>query len=847
MHKRWGSLAGGVAAASVFVASSARADPPTPSAAHPRLFMGASALAAYEANAAAPSTAAAGLVAQCQDTIDNPGSYTERGGSDGNAWPQSSVACAFAYVATQQSKYLTQALIYWKASLDDDQTIGDGLGCVQGVSTDWQTWAMAGTGDDAPPVILTVTHDTGYSMRWYGPDVALTYDWLYGAPGVDAALQTQTQVCLTNWIDYYTGYGYHHDEAGANYNAGYIAAKALGAIAIGTDGSADGHLWTQVLDDDFAQLLVGTGLAGTSVVGTPAGVMLGGDWGEGWEYGPLSVIEYATATSALEAQGASLPAMDDWVSSLVLRNLYANTPTGLFEWCGNGDCDITTPNLQHNVNELDAVLVGPSTGQAASWALHQKTASGVSAGPYVYNALAEIRTVTPADYTQQTPTPPLWYLARGTRQVYARTAWNDPGAFWGVFMSEPQLNSDHQHFAASNFVFSRGADDLIVDSIPYGAEDTLDTNAVSADSAVDTGDYAMTQTPWSLADLPWARGTTDATFAARSDFAHAFDFDGTPSDIPYAHREWTMLPEGEVVLIDRVHTSAPSRSMYVTLHVNTGGGHLAPVGGVYQGPVGSSVVAIHPVELSGATPVVSQPPVGDCMLSCNYPCGACDTARFAVDEYRVTVPGTWAVAIHVIDGLGAGEAAPVVDSMNDATVDPGQQNGGVLGASVFRGSKQSYVVASSAQDGVSPATMTYGVPGGSAGRHVVYDAPEAGDGTSDVTATAQSGRCVVSITAGAGGGFTGHPLMFQVAAASDGCTAADSTNVGSGTAPMGDGGASSSSGGGGADAGNGASPSGGGSHGGCGCTVAGASEPETVLLVALGLGVATALGRRRRH
>ena len=33
----------------------------------------------------------------------------------------------------------------------------------------------------APPVILTVTHDTGYPMRWYGPDVALTYDWLYNA------------------------------------------------------------------------------------------------------------------------------------------------------------------------------------------------------------------------------------------------------------------------------------------------------------------------------------------------------------------------------------------------------------------------------------------------------------------------------------------------------------------------------------------------------------------------------------------------------------------------------------------------------------------------------------------
>jgi len=65
--------------------------------------------------------------------------------------------------------------------------------------------------------------------------------------------------------------------------------------------------------------------------------------------------------------------------------------------------------------------------------------------------------------------------------------------------------------------------------------------------------------------------------------------------------------------------------------------------------------------------------------------------------------------------------------------------------------------------------MTYGVPGAAAARHVVYDAPEAPDGSSAVVAAAQSGRCVVTITAGAGGGLTGHPLIFDVGAASGGC------------------------------------------------------------------------------
>jgi hypothetical protein len=65
--------------------------------------------------------------------------------------------------------------------------------------------------------------------------------------------------------------------------------------------------------------------------------------------------------------------------------------------------------------------------------------------------------------------------------------------------------------------------------------------------------------------------------------------------------------------------------------------------------------------------------------------------------------------------------------------------------------------------------MTYGVPGESPGRHVVFDAPEAKDGSSVVTAAVKAGRCVVNIAPGGGGGATGHPVIFDVASAKDGC------------------------------------------------------------------------------
>jgi len=809
--------------------------PPVPSGAHPRLFMSAEQIAKYAANASTIGTAAQKLLSACQATIDKPSDYTMRGGSDGDTWPAAAVSCAFAYQVTQDAKYLAQAVMYLRAALEDDQKLGDKAGCTAGVSTNWQSWDGNGS---APPIILTVTHDTDYPMRWYGPNVALAYDWLSAAKGVDAALLAQARTCLTAWSDFYTAKGYHHDQAGANYNAGFVVGKALTAIAIGNDGGADGHLWREVVADQFQKLLIGDGLSGQGgKIGEPAGAMVGGDWAEGWQYGPLSVLEYAVATRALEENGAALPELDAWTNSLVLRYIHGTVPSLDGQWVG-GDFDDEQVYQSPAVNELDAVLAGSSSDDAASFAAAMKAKQALDGGTYFYNALAELRTVTPADYAAQSPAPALFYVARGTRALYARTAW-DAAAFWSVFSSAPEVVDDHQHFSASNFVFSRGPDHLIVDPSNYGEFDTFENNAISVDSDNLKGDYAETQTPWSKAELVWARGTDDALYAARSDFAKAFIFSDTPSDIPYAHRDWVMLPEGEIITIDRVHTADANHAMYLGFHVNSGGGGKLKLDGTTaSATIGASRVAIHAIALSGGKPVITQPEVGTCSLKCSYPCGKCDAARFAVDKYSVKVPGPFATAVHVIDGLGNGETA-IVGSLNDDTYDPApKQNTGVMGAAVYRGTKQSYVVASSAMDGASASTMTYGVPGDSASRQIVFDAPEDDNGQSTVSAVAQSGRCVFNIVAGAG--FTGHPLMFGVSSAADGCAVKEDTAVPAAEPPKG-GGATASSGGssgGGDDASN---PS-----KGCSCGIARPSTDHCVTLLMGALFVSIAVRRRRR-
>ena len=184
-------------------------------------------------------------------------------------------------------------------------------------------------------------------------------------------------------------------------------------------------------------------------------------------------------------------------------------------------------------------------------------AQATGAGGYMYNAIAENRSVTASRLPRADKNPrrrsgisraapaPSTRAPRGTRPPSGASS-----------ASPPQIVDDHEHHAAGNFVFTRGADPFVVDPSNYGELRRRSRPTPStADRRTSQGDYGPSQTPWSEAELTWARATTDAVYAARSDFAKAFIFACTPSPIPYAHREWVVLPEGEIVLVDRAALS----------------------------------------------------------------------------------------------------------------------------------------------------------------------------------------------------------------------------------------------------------------------------------------------------
>ncbi len=775
-----------------------------------------------KAKLADPGSSAARLVSTCERVESQPGDFT----SDTWSWGYGGAACAIAYQLTGTATYAASGLKLFGALLDDKGAIGDGQG-----------------GDEV------VRRDTGYDIRIFPPYAAMIYDWLHDAPGMDAGLRQKALGRFKAWIDWYTDGGYLNHMPGANYHAGYVYAKSMVAVAAaGEDGTTSDAYWADVNDVVFGTDIVGDGLK-------PGGAIDGGDWPEGWQYGPLSVMEYALSARALEEQGASLPQLRAWLGQVALSYLYAVPPAkdGLFT---NGDLDWDEPVARLNPRPLLGVIAGFAADEPASWARHLLDSS-VELGEEnpVFEALAEARGIAPVDF--ESTDPPHWYLAGGARKLFVRSAWS-PDAMWAVFTSPPRLVDDHQHADASNFVLSRGADHLIVDPTPYGSLSSLTANALTVDSNNVGDDFKPGQAVWrNRAEMPWARVTESGIAAARAELSLAFTGHDDQTDVPFARRDWVFLPEGDVVIVDRSRTDDPARALHVRLRTPA----TLATDASARGTVGASTLLIRAVALSGGAPALRDLQPGDCDSSPTW--GQCDSARFAVSEYSVAVPGPTSLAVHALHAFATGEPDPTAISVNDGAISS-DANPQVVGASVQRGTVRTHVVASSAKDGVAGATLAYSVPGDGGSRHVVFDAPEDSSGHSTVTSTTAGDHCSISITAG--GPLAGHPLIFGLGSAAGGCTVTDDAtappaggDLDGGTPPPAGSGGSAAGGGSGAsggsnasggsggtsDAGPGAAPAGSGDDGGCGCRTEGApatSGAAALLVVAAGL-----LARRRRR
>ena len=602
-----------------------------PTGTHPRLFAEPETLAAFTELARDRNSFVSRTVGRCREIADDPKRFATDGYM-GLDWAQYLQSCLIAWRATGVERYGTTALIYFRALLDDVKTVGDGKG-----------------GDNS------AQRDSGYAIRALGPNAALAYDWLHDFPGVDEPLRSRARQRFRAWTDWYLENGYRARSPGTNYHAGYLFAATLIAVAQAGEAGADGtRLWNHAVDTIFRRDTLPAMRAG--------GVLEGGDWAEGWQYAPLSVVEYSLAARALEHYGLESADVGPWLRATMMRHIYAMVPdtqSGVFVV---GDTDAEEPYLAARTETLAAVIAGSAPLESKQWAeaemrrLHLY--DDVKAFP-LFPALAEAARVKPVEVPRSTL--PLHYMAAGTGVLYARTGWSAE-SIWLVVQCSRTRDVDHSHPNAGNFALSRGRDAVVVDPSPYGSLSSLTSNAPTVESSVLPANYVPSQAYWSehtgfrtLEQLPGGQ------LVIRCDYADQYRIQETPSDIPFAQRDFVLVPSADgrdafLLVVDRATTSGAERDMFLRFRTLA---HLARNGAGAAGSIGRTHVAIQPLALTSGNPELRSLQRSDCFQD-NYTRGNCDAARFPVDEYRIQLDGPHPEAIHMVTATGA---APPMASM----------------------------------------------------------------------------------------------------------------------------------------------------------------------------------------
>ena len=685
------------------VTSVAHAAPPEPTGPHPRMLLEKDLRAQWKAMAkldAGPVVGAIRLCAGARESRDH-----DRALYQGSEWAKVLQACLVAWAATDSKDDAQTALRFFTALIDDLDNVGDGRG-----------------GDEA------ARRDSGYAIRNLGPYTAIAYDWLHGI--MPPELKQRARQRWKAWLAWYREKGYRATQPGSNYHAGYLAAATTIAIAQAGEAGPDGAaLWQHVADQMWMKEMA-------AAFGND-GVLAGGNWPEGWQYGPLSVAEYSLGARIMRRAGVPVPGVEQWLSSLLRHHVYSLSPSdGVYP---SGDTEFELATLKPHVLTLNAVAFGEASPADKRWARGELARLRlVDRDWFLYDALAAIGEKPTLPPRSAWPT---WYLAANTGTLYTRTRWDD-GAIWFVVECHAKIETDHRHPNAGNFALSRGRDDVIVDPSPYGSASTLTSNAPTVASGHLPKDYIPSQAFWSeKTGYDFVTQRASGIVAARCDYADQYKFQHRPSDVPEAVRDFVLVPnqdgrDAALVVIDRADTTAADRGMHLRFRTP---GKLALDKDVGTATVGGSKLVIAPVGKAPGTTALGEGHAKTCYKEGTLK-GQCDAARFSVTDYRAQIPGPKPVAVHVISATDA-KGQPATATPLSGSGWAGVQIGGVRDAVVVWRTS-------------GAGALAYKAPPGT---HVILDPP--GD-TVEVVAKQAGGACAIDVRPGTA--MAARPLVVTV-------------------------------------------------------------------------------------
>jgi hypothetical protein len=421
--------------------------------------------------------------------------------------------------------------------------------------------------------------DSGYGIRNYVPAMAIAYDWLYDYSGMTASLKSQIASRINNWMTWYAASGYANGtDYVSNYNAGYMRARVMAAIALYNEDAQSANLWRDALAhfNGARQKL--------------DQVMPGGHWPEGWNYGAAVYQNYLWAASALSLSTNDTGYLNfNWLSNNVIFKASAVTPDGKFSyddgaWTGDG---YGAPSL------TDAISAGYAFGWSSTNGKIARTYIDIAAygGARFEGSVDEWKPFFFYDPASQGLIPasyPKSYHAKGSGLVTMRSDWLTTTGTWASFIAGPYrsyqgsqdkdqghlelyksapllVDVSHGYYGPSytkNTMFqntftlenrsdsSYSGQDSYTDSCPNPSG----SNPIGVNAYIDNGTYTFTSGEFSAAyQLPPVDSTTSLC---------------GPNAVTWLNRSTFYLRPDLFVVYDQIQKSSNQTGMVPTMHLH---------------------------------------------------------------------------------------------------------------------------------------------------------------------------------------------------------------------------------------------------------------------------------------
>ena len=535
-----------------------------------RLLLDAPALARLQESARSKTPAFGYVLARADEVAEKK----VESGYQGFEWADAVANASLAWHATGEPRYADAALVYLRALLDDRFVVGDGKG-----------------GNDV------VTYDSGYGIRTFAAYAALGYDWLRGAPGMDAALRARILERLEAWLGWYEKSGYLRDRPTANYYWGYLTAMSFAGLAASGE-SAAADRWLKLARDELA----------TRVLPTFREELRGGGWPEGWQYGAYTAAEIALVAEAFRTgAGIDVTGKLPWLEQTVPHYVHALLPDEGSVYDGGtwGEHPARPSGLALAAASIALERVNPARAAEARWMARHALPPLRREQAWI-GLLADRPGAPERNPRDGAPTS---LHVPGMGLTFVRSDWSKD-AVWSSFQAGPRLAEDHQDADQGHFELARGADLLLVDGGGSEGSATINHNTLLVDDGGRHLNYAPNQGVWGKKVRTTRFGDDGVVAVAVGDIGEAYApscaREGcTKRSVERLTRTLVFVRPSVLVVHDDVALERPDVAVTWAAHVTS-----APTvsGNLTSAVVGKSRVDVRTLVPGDAKPAVLREP-----------------------------------------------------------------------------------------------------------------------------------------------------------------------------------------------------------------------------------------------